>query len=118
MITPKKQLFVEAYLANPNATQAAIIAGYSKHTAKSQGQRLLTDVDVKKLVSKRLEQATMTADEWLKEVAELARNAEKDSDRLTAYGLIGKPLNLTNSNRTEHSGSVDITTRVIKPTSD
>ena len=33
-------------MIDSNATQAAIRAGYSAHTAKSQGQRLLTKVDV------------------------------------------------------------------------
>ncbi len=101
MLTPKKQLFVEYYLVNSNATEAAKKAGYSEKTAKSQGARLLTDVDIRKLVERRLTKVAMTADEWMTEVAELARKAEKDSDRLTAYGLIGKPLNLTNSNKLE-----------------
>lgn len=47
MLTPKKALFVVAYIPTQNATQAAITAGYSEKTAKQQGSRLLTDVDVK-----------------------------------------------------------------------
>jgi phage terminase small subunit len=38
--------FVEAYLLKPNATQAAIKAGYSAKTAASQGERLLRNVEV------------------------------------------------------------------------
>ena len=38
--------FVEEYLKDLNATQAAIRAGYSKKTARSQGARLLTNVDI------------------------------------------------------------------------
>ncbi|WP_257541059.1 terminase small subunit [Sphingobium sp. CFD-1] len=45
-MTPKQQRFVEEYLIDLNATQAAIRAGYSAKTAKQQGQRLLTNVDV------------------------------------------------------------------------
>lgn len=45
------KLFVLAYIGNGNnATQAAIEAGYSKKTAKSQGQRLLTVGDVQNLL--------------------------------------------------------------------
>ncbi len=42
----KQARFAEEYVIDSNATQAAIRAGYSEHTAKSQGQRLLTKVDV------------------------------------------------------------------------
>lgn len=45
-LTPKQARFVEEYLIDLNATQAAIRAGYSVKTAKQQGQRLLTNVDV------------------------------------------------------------------------
>jgi phage terminase small subunit len=45
-LTAKQQRFVAEYAVDLNATQAAIRAGYSPHTAKQQGSRLLTDVDV------------------------------------------------------------------------
>jgi len=45
-LTEKQQRFVDEYLIDLNATQAAIRAGYSVRTAKSQGQRMLTFVDV------------------------------------------------------------------------
>ena len=41
MLTPKQQRFVEEYLVDLNATQAAIRAGYSKKTAEWQGPQLL-----------------------------------------------------------------------------
>lgn len=46
MLTPAKAKFVAAYIAEPNATKAAITAGYSEKTAGQQGSRLLKDVDV------------------------------------------------------------------------
>jgi phage terminase small subunit len=45
-LTPKQETFVREYLIDLNATQAAIRAGYSAKTAKQQGARLLTNVDV------------------------------------------------------------------------
>lgn len=45
-LTPKQQRFVDEYLVDLNATQAAIRAGYNEKTAKQQGSRLLTKVDV------------------------------------------------------------------------
>lgn len=47
-LTPKQQRFVEEYLIDLNATQAAIRSGYSEKTARSIGQRLLTNVDIQK----------------------------------------------------------------------
>lgn len=44
--TAKQQMFIDEYLVDLNATQAAIRAGYSERTAKSQGHRLLTNVDI------------------------------------------------------------------------
>ena len=91
-MTPKQTLFVEFYLTNPNATEAAIKAGYSKKTAKSQGQRLLTNVDIRKRLEKRVEDAIITADEILTDVKSIAKNAERDGDRLKAYEMLGKHL--------------------------
>lgn len=41
MLTPKQARFVEEYLRDLNATQAAIRAGYSEKTANEQGAQLL-----------------------------------------------------------------------------
>lgn len=49
--TVKQQRFIDAY--EGNATQAALDAGYSKKTAKSQGQRLLTHVDIATVIENR-----------------------------------------------------------------
>jgi phage terminase small subunit len=46
--TNKQLRFIEEYLIDSNATQAAIRAGYSKKTAYSQGERLLRNVEVSK----------------------------------------------------------------------
>ncbi|KKK92032.1 hypothetical protein LCGC14_2706950, partial [marine sediment metagenome] len=54
-ISPQRKQFAYQYVWGPeayNATQSAILADYSPKTAKSQGQRLLTFVDVKKEVAR------------------------------------------------------------------
>lgn len=57
MLNVKQQAFSDEYIINGgNATQAALKAGYSERTARSQGQRLLTNVDVKKYIEGRLEE--------------------------------------------------------------
>ena len=50
-LRPKQEHFAEEFLIDLNATQAAIRAGYSEKTARSQGQRLLTNVDIAKAIA-------------------------------------------------------------------
>jgi len=76
-LNEKQRRFVAEYLIDLNATQAAIRAGYSRHTAKSQGQRLLTNVAIAAAVGtktqKQIEKLDISADyvlRGLKEVGE------------------------------------------------
>jgi phage terminase small subunit len=52
-LNPKQKRFADEYLVDLNATQAAIRTGYSKKTARSQGQRLLTKDDIQSYIGKR-----------------------------------------------------------------
>lgn len=53
-LTAKQKLFVDEYLVDLNATQAAIRAGYSEKTANEQGARLLANVSVKEQIDERM----------------------------------------------------------------
>jgi len=53
-MTPKQKAFIRAYLVDPNATKAALEAGYSPKTAASQGQRLLKNVEIQTVIDKAL----------------------------------------------------------------
>jgi phage terminase small subunit len=65
-LTPKQQKFVEEYLIDLNATQAAIRAGYSEKTANEQASRLLANVKVSALIQtamqKRSDRTEITQD--------------------------------------------------------
>ena len=54
ILSPKQEAFAREYAIDKNATQAAIRAGYSAATAKQQGARLLTNVDVRAHVERTL----------------------------------------------------------------
>lgn len=56
ILTPKQERFCVEYLVDYNATQAAIRAGYSAKTARSQGQRMLTNVDIKSKIDELREE--------------------------------------------------------------
>ena len=54
-LNARQKAFCEYYVASGNATDAATKAGYSKRTAKSIGQRLLTFVDIKKYIDELMQ---------------------------------------------------------------
>lgn len=54
-LTIKQQRFADEYILSGNATEAAILAGYSKKTARSIGQENLTKPDIKNYINERLE---------------------------------------------------------------
>ena len=92
-MTPRQQRFVEEYLKDPNATQAAIRAGYSKKTAEQQGPRLLGNVGVAAAIqaaqAARSKRTGIDAD-WV--LARLARLAEVTvADFLTIPDGAGQP---------------------------
>lgn len=74
--TDKQRRFVQEYLKDLNATQAAKRAGYSGKTAYSIGQRLLKNVEIKQAIEKGLDrqqrQAEITQDRVLQELAAIA----------------------------------------------
>lgn len=75
-LTARQSAFVAAYIISLNATQAAKDAGYSERTAKSQGQRLLTNVDVAEAIEaamkERSKRTKITQDDVLKELGRIA----------------------------------------------
>jgi len=73
ILSPKRKLFVDEYLRDLNATQAAIRAGYSPKTAYSQGGRLLKFVEVSEEIKARLDDKAMRADEVITRLTSMAR---------------------------------------------
>lgn len=53
-MTPKQQRFVDEYLIDLNATQAAIRAGYSKKTARQIADQNLSKIYIKEAIAKAL----------------------------------------------------------------
>lgn len=81
-LNDKQKLFVLEYLKDLNATQAAIRAGYSEKTAKSQGGRLLTNVIIKDQIEKakatRQEAVKIDADYVLRQAVKLHERCMQD----------------------------------------
>ena len=81
-LTLKQQRFADEYIISGNATQAAILAGYSKKTARSIGQENLTKPDIKKYIDERLEELESSKiakqEEVLKYLTSLMRGEETE----------------------------------------
>lgn len=81
-LTLKQQRFADEYIISGNATQAAMLAGYSKKTARSIGQENLTKPDIKKYIDERLEELESSKiakqEEILKYLTSLMRGEETE----------------------------------------
>jgi len=96
-LTAKQELFVQEYLVDLNATQAAIRAGYSEKTADVQGPRLLGNVRVKErldaAVAERTERVQITQDEVLtgmRTEAKFYGEGSSHGARVSAWAHLGK----------------------------
>ncbi|MBS9404917.1 terminase small subunit [Halomonas sp. TRM85114] len=92
-LPPKQSRFVEEYILDLNATQAAIRAGYSPKTAYRTGADLLKKPQVRQLIDQykveRSQRVQMDADRVLQRLAEI--DAMDVADILNDDGSV-KPL--------------------------
>ena len=104
-MTPKQACFVQEYLIDLNATQAAIRAGYSANGADVQGARLLANarisVAIHEAMAERSKRTEITADRVLSEYARIAfaKTSLADvsiGDQLYALNALGRHLGLFN----------------------
>lgn len=91
----QQKKFAEYYAASPNATESAKQAGYSPRTARSQGQRLLTNVDIQNYIRELQERAAagriMTMTQAKAFWSDIVNDKnEKTADRLKASELLAR----------------------------
>lgn len=88
-MTQKQKRFIEEYLIDLNATQAAIRAGYSPDTAKAIGSENLTKPDIRaqidRAMAERSKRTGVNAERVIQELAKIAFvNATEVIDPKTA----------------------------------
>jgi phage terminase small subunit len=99
-VTPKQELFVQEYLVDLNATQAAIRAGYSEETARQIGSENLSKPDIQEAIAqamdRRSKRTRRTQDYVLNGICGIVeRTQEKQpSIALRGYELLGKHLKM------------------------
>lgn len=89
-LTEKQQRFVDEYLIDLNATQAAIRAGYSARTANEQGSQNLAKLSIQQAIAERMaERSKRTGINQDRVVLELAKIAfVKMTDLVDSQGRI------------------------------
>jgi phage terminase small subunit len=89
-LTEKQQRFVDEYLIDLNATQAAIRAGYSVKTANEQGSQNLAKLSIQQAIAKQMaERSKRTGINQDRVVLELAKIAlVKMTDIVDSQGRI------------------------------
>jgi len=105
MLTRKKIEFINHYIRTKNATESAKLSGYSVRTAYSQGQRLLRNVEVKGVLDKRFqeidERLNIDEDNIRKHLLDEALHSKRASDRIRAWELLGKSINMFKDQQTQ-----------------
>ena len=98
-LTPKQVRFVDEYLIDFNASRAAVAAGFSSKSAKVQGSRLLTNVNLiatiqrrQKATERRLEVTRDTIIQGLVIAAEQARENKDPASMIAAMSEVSKMM--------------------------
>ena len=98
-LRPRQQRFVEEYLLDLNATQAAIRAGYSARDAHTQGYHLMKKASIREAVRQaragRSERTNITADDMLRGIQDTI-----------AYCLRGTPILDANGEIIDYEGNI------------
>lgn len=96
-LTAKQELFVQEYLIDLNATQAAIRAGYSEKTAGQQGFELLKKPEIQSGINAaqqaRAERTQINADYVLRTIHETVERCKQAAPVLDKQG---KPVLVEN----------------------
>lgn len=114
-LNARQQRFIEEYLIDLNATQAAIRAGYSAKTANRISSKLLTNIDIQAALQSaqalRSERTQITADKVLTDIELIKQDAMRfDGEKMINHAAALKACELQGKNlkmfvdKVEHSG--------------
>lgn len=128
-LTEKQKRFIDYYIQTGNATESAILAGYSENSAKQIGSENLTKLDtyIKERLDKKEDERIATADEVLRYLTAVLRGEEKDQfgfdaslkDRNKAAELLGKRYMLfTDKVEQTNKGEINVLFNIPRPVKD
>lgn len=96
-LTDKQRMFVEEYLVDFNATQAAIRAGYSEKTASVIGYENLRKPQIQQAIQDKV----MSREETLLRLTDLARGDLADVFDITSMGFVVDLAKAQQGNKTK-----------------
>lgn len=110
-LNAKQTRFVEEYLIDLNATQAAIRAGYSKNTARQMGAENLSKPVIQEAIAEGMkslsDRVEVTQDRVIAGMLEFAdadlsdeEQSIKPSDKLKAWEMLGRHVGLFEKDNT------------------
>jgi phage terminase small subunit len=118
-MTPKQTCFVQEYLIDLNATQAAIRAGYSVKTARQVASENLSKPDIQRAIEEaqqvRAERTGLTQDavvQGLLKEAEFKGEGSSPAARVSAWAHLGRHLGMFNKDKLTVGG--DWVVNVVK----
>ena len=118
-LTPKQERFVQEYLVDLNATQAAIRAGYKEKTAGSIGQENLKKPEIQKAIQEAMkaqqQRTEITQDYVLQKLKEITEQPASDSptsdlkysSKIKALELLGKHVDAFERQQANSDGVLD-----------
>lgn len=118
-LTPKQERFVQEYLVDLNATQAAIRAGYKEKTAGSIGQENLKKPEIQKAIQEAMkaqqQRTEITQDYVLQKLKEITEQPASDSptsdlkysSKIKALELLGKHVGAFERQQANSDGVLD-----------
>lgn len=127
-LTERQNRFVQEYLVDLNATQAAIRAGYSEKSAGTQGCRLLANAEVQQAIQRAMEERQartgITQDDVVQELKAVAFAQADDgsgselkySSKLKALELLGKHLGIFEQRGGGQTGGSDLLESIRRST--
>jgi len=111
-LTDKQAMFVQEYLVDFNATQAAIRAGYSKHTANIIGPENLSKLciqdAVREATKKRNDRTKIDQDYVVEKSAAIVEDSMAEESRFADAGNANKALQLLSKYTGGFSDKLDV----------
>lgn len=116
-LSPQRAIFAAEYALRSSAKEAAIAAGYSTHTAKQTGYKLLQNDAVREridyLTSRRQLEIAYTAEQWRKDVLgdiTAAKTAGNHSAVMKGRELLGRHIGAMNDHKNLNSQQAEFFT--------
>lgn len=113
-LTPKQQRFVNEYLIDLNAKQAAIRAGYSPISAEFQGSKLLAMSKVSQEIAKKqanlAKKFEIKKEDLAQDLLDIKESCKKDlpPTAVKAIEVLNKMFGFDAPTKIEHSGDLNI----------